>query len=101
MADAGSSPTRRTNKASRTTAGSSSTQRDRDRARYARLVKPHAPPDWEQRFPKEELLDAVIDGDPIQMFVMAADIRGSTMLMKEAITFGSFALVMDKFVTSV
>jgi class 3 adenylate cyclase len=64
-------------------------------------VKPHAPPDWEQRFPTEELLDAVIDGDPIQMFVMAADIRGSTMLMKEAITFGSFALVMDKFVTSV
>src|SRR5438874_712048 len=74
---------------------------DREQARNARLVKPHAPPDWEQRFRKTELLDAVIDGEPIQMFVMAADIRESTMLMKEAITFGSFALVMDKFVTSV
>ena len=76
-------------------------KRDRERTRNARLVKPHAPPDWEQRFRKTELLDAVIDGEPIQMFVMAADIRESTMLMKEAITFGSFALVMDKFVTSV
>jgi class 3 adenylate cyclase len=75
--------------------------RDLERARYARLVKPHAPPDWEERFQKTELLDALIDGEPIQMFVMAADIRGSTLLMKEAITFGSFALVMDKFVTSV
>ncbi len=75
--------------------------RERERARYARLVKPHAPPDWQQRFRKTELLDALIDGEPIQMFVMAADIRGSTLLMKEAVTFGSFALVMDKFVTSV
>ena len=76
-------------------------QRDRDRARVARLLKPHAPPDWEQRFSKTELLDAVIDGEPIQMFVMAADIRESTTLMKEAVRFERFALVMDKFVTSV
>jgi class 3 adenylate cyclase len=102
MAEAEPSPARRRAKSGASTrARSSGTQRDRDRTRYARLVKPHAPPDWEKRFPTEELLDAVIDGDPIQMFVMAADIRGSTMLMKEAITFGSFALVMDKFVTSV
>jgi len=32
---------------------------------------------------------------------MAADIRGSTMLMKEAIRFERFAFVMDKFVTTV
>jgi len=76
-------------------------QRDRDRAGVARLLKPHAPRDWEQRFRKTELLDAVIDGEPIQMFVMAADIRESTMLMKEAVRFERFALVMDKFVTSV
>src|SRR6266498_4040143 len=79
----------------------STEDRERERARYARLVKPHAPPDWQQRFRKAELLDALINGEPIQMFVMAADIRGSTLLMKEAVTFGSFALVMDKFVTSV
>jgi class 3 adenylate cyclase len=74
---------------------------DRDRARVARLLKPHAPPDWEERFSKDELLESVIDGDPMQMFVMAADIRESTTLMKEAVRFERFALVMDKFVSSV
>jgi len=64
-------------------------------------LKPHAPPDWEQRFRKTDLLDRVIDGEPFQMFVMAADIRESTTLMKEAVRFERFALVMDKFVTSV
>jgi class 3 adenylate cyclase len=75
--------------------------RGRDRARVAKLLKPHAPRDWEARFRTEELLDAVIDGEPIQMFVMAADIRESTTLMKEAIRFERFAAVMDRFVTSV
>ena len=60
-------------------------QRERDRSRAARLLKPHAPPDWQQRFRTDELLDAVIDGAPIHMFVMAADIRESTTLMKESI----------------
>jgi class 3 adenylate cyclase len=76
-------------------------QREKDRARVARLLKPHAPHDWEQRFRKTELLDAVIDSASIQMFVMAADIRESTTLMKEAVRFEQFAIVMDKFVTSV
>ncbi|MEX0755771.1 MAG: hypothetical protein WD556_11755 [Actinomycetota bacterium] len=35
------------------------------------------------------------------MFVMAADIRSSTMLMKEAVRFEKFAFIMDKFVTAV
>ena len=83
------------------TTRSTPAQRDRDRARVARLLKPHAPPDWERRFRKADLLDRVIDGEPIQMFVMAADIRESTTLMKEAVRFERFALVMDKFVTSV
>jgi class 3 adenylate cyclase len=80
---------------------SSSNQRDKQRNRLARLLKPHAPPDWEQRFRRDDLLDSVIDGRPIQMFVMAADIRESTTLMKESIRFEQFALVMDKFVSSV
>src|SRR2546427_4418495 len=75
--------------------------RERERTRVAGFLEPHAPPDWEQRFRKTELLDSVIDGEPIQMFVMAADIRESTILMKEAVRFERFALVMDKFVTSV
>jgi class 3 adenylate cyclase len=76
-------------------------EREDDRARVTQLLKPHAPDDWEQRFRKDELLDAVINGEPIQMFVMAADIRESTNLMKEAVRFERFAAVMDRFVTSV
>ena len=76
-------------------------ERDRERARIAGLLESHAPPDWEERFRKEELLDAVIDHEPIQMFVMAADIRESTMLMKEAVRFELFARTMDKFVSAV
>jgi class 3 adenylate cyclase len=76
-------------------------QREEDRTRVSRMLEPHAPPDWQQRFRTTELLDSVIDGQPIQMFVMAADIRESTMLMKEAIRFERFAIVMDKFVSSV
>jgi class 3 adenylate cyclase len=79
----------------------SAKERDRERARIARLLKTHAPPDWEERFGKEELLNAIIDGEPIQMFVMAADIRNSTTLMKEAVRFERFAFTMDKFVTAV
>jgi class 3 adenylate cyclase len=75
--------------------------RERDRERVGRMLEPHAPPDWEQRFRTTELLDAVIDGDAIQMFVMAADIRESTALMKESIRFERFASVMDRFVSSV
>jgi class 3 adenylate cyclase len=76
-------------------------ERERERQRVARLLQPHAPPDWEQRFRTAELLDAVIDGAAIQMFVMAADIRESTTLMKESIRFERFAAVMDRFVSSV
>lgn len=75
--------------------------RDQERARIVRLLKDHAPPDWEERFRTDELLDAIIDGAPLQMFVMAADIRESTTLMKEAIRFERFAFTMDKFVTAV
>jgi class 3 adenylate cyclase len=84
-----------------TDVGPARSDRERDREQAARLLASHAPPDWEQRFRRDELLDAVVDGHPIDMFVMAADIRESTMLMKEAIRFERFALVMDKFVSAV
>jgi class 3 adenylate cyclase len=76
-------------------------ERDVERARIGDLLKAHAPPDWEKRFRRDDLLDAIIDGEPLQMFVMAADIRESTMLMKEAVRFERFAFIMDKFVTAV
>jgi class 3 adenylate cyclase len=72
-----------------------------DRARLEELVEAHAPPDWRTRFDADALLDAIAKNQPIQMFVMSADIRGSTMLMKEAIRLERFAFVMDKFVTTV
>jgi class 3 adenylate cyclase len=75
--------------------------REVDRERAAKLLETHAPPDWQERFRRDELLDAVVAGESIEMFVMAADIRESTMLMKEAIRFERFALVMDKFVSAV
>src|ERR671937_832360 len=78
-----------------------SEDRDQAAARVAELLKAHAPPDWEERFPREELLDAIIDTTPLQMFVMAADIRESTLLMKEAVRFERFAFTMDKFVSAV
>jgi class 3 adenylate cyclase len=79
----------------------SQADRERDRGRVVELLEPHAPPDWDQRFHTTALLDSVIDGEPIEMFVMAADIRESTTLMKEAVRFELFAQVMDKFVSSV
>jgi class 3 adenylate cyclase len=81
--------------------GSTGADRERERARTARLLDPHAPPDWEERFDRDLLLDAIIDTTPLQMFVMAADIRESTLLMKEAVQFERFAKIMDKFVSAV
>ena len=77
------------------------TQRDRDRAEAVRLFSRTLRRTGSNGFRRDELLDAVIDGEPIQMFVMAADIRESTTLMKESVRFERFALIMDKFVTSV
>jgi class 3 adenylate cyclase len=75
--------------------------REQQRSRVFQLLERHAPPDWRERFRADDLVDAVVDGEPVQMFVMAADIRESTMLMKEAVRFQVFARVMDKFVSAV
>jgi class 3 adenylate cyclase len=82
-------------------ARTSTEDREAALARVAELLSSHAPPDWEERFRKDDLIDAIVDGEPLQMFVMAADIRESTMLMKEAVRFEVFARVMDKFVSAV
>jgi class 3 adenylate cyclase len=76
-------------------------QEQPDRAHQTEQVQKHAPPDWRDRFDTDALLDAIAAHAPIQMFVMAADIRGSTMLMKEAIRFERFAATMDRFVSTV
>ena len=71
------------------------------RARVADQLERHAPPDWRDRFRADVLIDAVVATTPLQMFVMAADIRESTTLMKEAVHFELFAKIMDKFVSAV
>ena len=78
-----------------------SEDREQAVARVAELLTNHAPPDWDERFARDELLDAIVDTTPLQMFVMAADIRESTLLMKEAVRFEQFAKIMDKFVSAV
>ncbi|HZN42193.1 MAG TPA: hypothetical protein VFC08_00555 [Actinomycetota bacterium] len=75
--------------------------REDERARVAELLTNHAPPDWDERFARDDLIDAIVDTTPLQMFVMAADIRESTLLMKEAVRFEQFAKIMDKFVSAV
>jgi class 3 adenylate cyclase len=75
--------------------------REEQRLRVAELLTSHAPPDWEERFGRDDLVNAIVDTRPLQMFVMAADIRESTTLMKEAVRFEVFAKVMDKFVSAV
>jgi class 3 adenylate cyclase len=77
------------------------TEGEARRARVAELLERHAPPDWRDRFRAEELIEAVVATTPLQMFVMAADIRESTTLMKEAVRFELFARIMDKFVSAV
>ena len=72
-----------------------------DREAIKALLEQHAPPNWQERFAADELIDAILRAEPIQMFVMAADIRNSTSLMKEAIRIETFAFIMDKFVTAV
>jgi class 3 adenylate cyclase len=71
------------------------------RTRVVELLERHAPPDWRDRFRADDLIDAVVATTPLQMFVMAADIRESTTLMKEAVRFEMFAKIMDKFVSAV
>lgn len=75
--------------------------RDELRGRVVGLLERHAPPDWRERFRVDDLADTVAEGEPLQLFVMAADIRESTMLMKEAVKFQLFAKIMDKFVSAV
>ena len=74
---------------------------DNERERTSALLEQHAPPDWHERFAVDELVDAILQAEAIHMFVMAADIRNSTSLMKEAIRIDTFAFIMDKFVTAV
>lgn len=64
------------------------------------LVKGHAPPDWDKQLPRERLLDLLNRDTTIETIVLAADIRMSTALMREAINFKTWSSTMSRFVSA-
>ena len=57
----------------------------------------HAPLDWEKTISKEELLHLLSEGDQTGIHVVIGDIRGSTHLMREAISSREYAIITTKF----
>jgi len=58
----------------------------------------HAPPDWEKK-KYLKLLSGYLDREkPLRMIVLTADIRKSTFLMKESVSFRKFAQLTGKFI---
>lgn len=57
----------------------------------------HAPPDWEKTISKEELTHLLSAGDQAGVHVVIGDIRGSTHLMREAISSREYATITTMF----
>jgi class 3 adenylate cyclase len=65
----------------------------------ARLIPRHAPRGWEERFDRQGHLATLIrEGRQFQLLVLAADIRHSTVLQKEATSVLFHALILTRFV---
>ena len=60
----------------------------------------HAPSDWQAEITDSDFRSALAEGRPVRMIVLCADIRKSTLLMKEAIDFRRFAATIGGFVTA-
>ncbi len=65
------------------------------------LIATHAPDRWSEAFSAETLDQIIDDGRPVSCIVMAADIRSSTVLMREAIDARAFAASLTRFVSAV
>ncbi|MDG6954086.1 MAG: adenylate/guanylate cyclase domain-containing protein [Nitrososphaerota archaeon] len=57
----------------------------------------HAPPDWEKTISKEELVRLLGAGDQTGIHVVIGDIRGSTHLMREAVSSREYAMITTAF----
>lgn len=66
----------------------------RDEAFTEEMLKPHAPADADLA----EVLKQAKSSEPIQVVVLAADIRKSTILMREAVDLGEYADIISDFV---
>jgi len=64
------------------------------------LFAKHGPPDWATELSSDRREALLHLNESVQMIVLAADIRSSTFLMKEAIDFKVFAHAIGDFVTS-
>jgi len=65
------------------------------------MFEAHAPADFTRELPQERVAKIITSGNAIEMIVLCADIRSSTLLMREAVDFKLFASIIGRFVTSV
>ena len=64
-----------------------------------RLFVGHTPLSGDQQISLEELKFSLLHETPLNMIVLAADIRKSTFIMKEAVSFRCFARIISDFVS--
>jgi len=62
------------------------------------LISGHGPRDWKREISLSSLSTHLGAEKPVNMIVLAADIRRSTFLMKEAVNFKTFATIIGDFV---
>lgn len=62
-----------------------------------RKLDEHAPKSWKKSQERKRLHKAIKDRRPTNLIVLAADIRGSNLLMKEAIDLYEFASTLESF----
>ena len=79
--------------------GKSKGKRKLARNRVIKQIEDHAPKKISQGL-KRSIASDVIDNEMQNMIVLAADIRRSTFVMKEAVDFGHFADTLNEFVTA-
>lgn len=65
---------------------------------FENLADRHGPPGWRDRIPPNMLHEVVLSGYPWPAFVIAADLRRSTFLMKEAVSATTHARVMSMWI---
>lgn len=65
------------------------------------LADRHGPQNWSAEFSLESLVDAVTNGTSLTAIVLAADIRSSTVIMREAINALRFADIITEFIDAI
>jgi len=66
---------------------------------FRELLLKHAPDDWDTQISSVKLEECSATGNPIRVIVLSADIRASTLLMKESMDFRQFAFAFSNLFT--